>query len=79
MLTLNKTCDACPEQYDVYDGELQVGYLRLRWGTFTASLWDASGPIVYTAHPEGDGIFEYHERDRYIYAALAAIAAARAA
>jgi len=31
-LTLNKTCGACPEQYDVFlEGE-NVGYMRLRHG-----------------------------------------------
>ena len=26
-----QTCVGCPEQYDVYDGKEQVGYVRLRW------------------------------------------------
>ena len=26
-----KTCDACPEQYDVYQGDKKVAYIRLRW------------------------------------------------
>ena len=30
------TCGACPEQYDVFDGDRQVGYLRLRHGHFRA-------------------------------------------
>ena len=28
-----KTCSACPEQYNVFLGDQQVGYVRLRWGT----------------------------------------------
>ncbi len=31
-LRLEKTCDYCPEQYDVYYGPRRVGYIRLRWG-----------------------------------------------
>lgn len=29
-----KTCEACPEQYDVWDDSknLKVGYVRMRWG-----------------------------------------------
>lgn len=27
-----KTCRACPEQYDVYDVNLKVAYVRMRWG-----------------------------------------------
>ena len=26
------TCHGCPEQYDVFDGDKQVGYVRLRHG-----------------------------------------------
>lgn len=33
------TCGACPEQYDVLDDkDKEVGYLRLRWGGFTADV-----------------------------------------
>ena len=34
-LNFKKTCDACPEQYDVFKDEKQVGYVRLRWGNLT--------------------------------------------
>ena len=30
------TCDACPEQYDVFRNGKQVGYVRLRFGCLTA-------------------------------------------
>ena len=70
---LKQTCTACPEQYDVFIGNNQIGYLRLRHGSFTASFPDHMGEIVYTAHPEGDGIFEDHERKKYIREALNAI------
>lgn len=67
------TCGACPEQYDVFkDGE-QVGYLRLRHGYFRADYPDCGGETVYTATPEGDGIFEEDERDFYLTAAIQAI------
>ena len=48
-LHLVNTCDACPEQYDVFRGEEKVGYLRLRWGSFTAECRDV---MVYEAWTE---------------------------
>lgn len=32
MLRLVKTCECCPEQYDVYATNKMVGYIRCRWG-----------------------------------------------
>lgn len=75
QITLNRTCHACPEQYDAFLDGKQVGYLRLRHGYFYASVPDVGGEVVYEAEPEGDGIFADHERDRYLTAAKAAIAA----
>ena len=69
------TCPACPEQYDVFDGDFkhQVGYLRMRHGLFRADSPDVFGATVYEASPEGDGVFEEHERRRYLAEAVAAI------
>lgn len=61
-----KTCDACPEQYDAMLDGVQVGYLRLRHGTFTVAVPDVSGHLVYVGHPRGDGLFEPEERDYYM-------------
>lgn len=72
-LRLVKTCDACPEQYDVFDGERQVGYIRLRHGFMRVDCPDSGGTTVYTARPEGDGIFEPHERDYFLRFAVDAI------
>lgn len=42
------TCDACPEQYDVYDKtHEQVGYVRLRNGILTAECPCVNGKLVY--------------------------------
>jgi len=75
-LRLVMTCGACPEQYDVFlgDSQVQVGYLRLRHGYFYAQCPDVGGEYVYEAEPEGGGIFEEHERERYLGEARAAIA-----
>ena len=75
---LIQTCSVCPEQYNVFKNDKQVGYLRLRHGIFTVAYPDCGYPIIYSATPEGDGNFEEHERDRYLNEAIDAIAAADA-
>lgn len=72
-LELERTCFACPEQYDVYAGNVQVGYLRLRHGNFTASYPDVGGVVVYQHCPDGDGIFLEHERLYQLTKAIKAI------
>ena len=75
-IKLVKTCDACPEQYDAFDENgKQVGYLRLRHGYFRVDCPDVGGETVYSAEPEGDGIFMDWERESYLLAAKEAIAA----
>ena len=70
---LQRTCYACPEQYDVYAGEEQVAYFRLRHGHFYAAVPDHGGEIVYQADPDGDGIFEDYERVRHLREAILAV------
>ena len=71
---LHRTCSACPEQYDVFDdlGQ-QVAYFRLRHGGFRVSVPDVGGEVVYSANPEGDGIFMDSERVRYLTEAVLAV------
>lgn len=76
-MRLVQTCSASPEQYDVYEGDEKVGYLRLRWGHFTAHQDNPGGKIVYEADTIGDGIFEDSEREMHLRRAIAAIAAER--
>ena len=73
MIRLVKTCGACPEQYDAYLGDLRVGYLRLRHGSFRVDYPDAGGEKIYQANPKGDGMFEEDERDYYLRCAVDAI------
>jgi hypothetical protein len=72
-ILLTQTCSACPEQYDAFLNGKQVGYLRLRHGLFYVAYPDAAGIRIYEAEPEGDGIFEEHERERYLTEAKLAI------
>ena len=71
-IRLDKTCYACPEQYDAYL-EKRVGYLRLRNGYFAVYVPDAAGKLIYDADTQGDGIFEKGERDRHLAHAVRAI------
>lgn len=69
------TCQACPEQYDVFDDEtgVQVGYLRLRHGHFRADLRYCGGDCVYSADTIGDGVFDDKERMPQLKQAVKAI------
>lgn len=71
--SLIMTSFACPEQYDVYKGETQIGYLRLRHGNFSAEYPDCGGEMVYEAQPKGDGLFEEDERNKYLGEAVEAL------
>jgi hypothetical protein len=72
-IRLVKTCGACPEQYEAFLGDEQVGYLRLRHGHFSVDCPDVGGKTVYSAYPDGDGTFRGHERTKYLNAACRAI------
>ena len=67
---LVKTCIACPEQYDVFHGGVEVGHLRLRHGYFRA---ECNGHIVYSAITRGDGSF-HDDLERRHHLSLACLA-----
>jgi hypothetical protein len=73
MIKLVLTCSACPEQYDAFLDGKQVGYLRLRHGTFRVDYPDCGGECIYQAVPNGDGEFDDDERDYYLRFAVDAI------
>lgn len=62
---------SCPEQYDVMLNGEEVGYLRLRHGWFRADC--PYGNTIYDASPNGDGLFDDEEREKYLTEAVAAI------
>lgn len=72
-IKLVQTCAACPEQYDAFLDGKQVGYLRLRHGTFRVDYPNCGDETIYSALPKGDGMFEDDEREYYLYEALRAI------
>jgi len=69
-IKLTLTCYACPEQYNAFIGDKQVGYLRLRHGLFTVDCPHVGGAEVLCVKPQGDGIFEIEERDKYLKMAV---------
>ena len=75
-IRLVQTCPACPEQYDAFLGERQVGYLRLRWGEFRVDFPECGGATIYCAAFDDPfkGAFDNdEERAQYLEAAKAAI------
>jgi hypothetical protein len=72
-LRLVCTCPACPEQYDVFDGNKTVGYLRLRHGNFRADYPHHGGEVVYRSNPKGDGCFLDDERKQELTNAVRAL------
>lgn len=77
-IELRLTCMACPEQYNAYEGDRQVGYLRYRWGSFTVRVPDSSGSVVLDDEVGGylDGMFSAEDRAECLPKAVAAIRAA---
>jgi hypothetical protein len=73
-LTLDRTCTACPEQYNVFDETgKQIAYYRLRHGYFQVRVPNSGGELIYDACPRGDGIFDPDERDYYLKEAEKAV------
>lgn len=72
-IRLKQTCFACPEQYDAFLGDKKVGYLRMRYGSFTVEYPECGGECIYTAEPKGYGAFNPEERDYYLNQAKEAI------
>lgn len=73
-ILLKMTCQACPEQYDAYDGTgSRIGYLRLRHGYFRVDCPYSGGETVFSGNPKGDGIFQEDEREEWLEKAITAI------
>lgn len=70
--TLEITCNACPEQYDLCLGNEIVGYFRLRHGCFTVNETETN-ENVFTGYPIGDGIFDPDERESFLIKGIEAV------
>lgn len=65
-LKLVKTCERCPEQYDVLASGEKVAYIRLRFGNLTAEIGDKE-VYCHKFDNEFKGEFETEaEREKYL-------------
>lgn len=48
------TSPSYPEQYDVFFGDRQVGYVRLRWGFLAADVPEAGGETIFESEDEDE-------------------------
>lgn len=69
-LEIQLTCEACPEQYEIFKERKQVAYFRLRHGEFRVDYPDCGDETIYEAEPNGEGIFEPNERLVYLAKAM---------
>ena len=68
MLRFEMTCEACPEQYDVWDGDKLVGYVRVRGSLCRAFVPDVGGECIYEqliGESGWDGCFETEGQRKY--------------
>ncbi len=66
-LEFRLTCFACPEQYDVFSGSRQVGYVRLRGGFLSGDFPPCGGETVLEHIFDDDwkGCFDNDEERHY--------------
>ena len=68
-LIFKETCSYCPEQYEVYEENEMVCYVRLRWGNLTATFPDVGGELIYneTFEDNFQGCFsDYEEKEFHL-------------
>ena len=69
-LIFYKTCEACPEQYEVFKEKEHVGYVRLRFGVLRCDYPDVGGETIYveTFDDEFKGNFDSREEQlKYLW------------
>ena len=65
-ITLEQTCEACPEQYWVHTGAKTIGYIRLRWGHLTCDYLPEGKPKLSDDDIRVlDHLFRNRENDEY--------------
>lgn len=59
ITSIDKTCTACPSQWDGYDDDGNYYYFRLRHGRFSVEQNDEE---IYRSNPDGfDGVMDFEE------------------
>lgn len=81
-IRLDCTCGACPEQYDMFIDDTQIGYIRYRWGYLACRPCNNDGMIDWDKtvfeweHPDDgwSGIIPEDQRDTLLQRCKNAIA-----
>jgi len=73
LYELRLTSSGYPEQYDVYRGEEQVGYIRAEGMIAEARVPAHGGALVYDERIDGYGSFTQRERLKHLRRATLAI------
>ncbi len=73
-LVLNMTSGACPEQYNVMLGRVQVGYIRIRHGMLRVDCPECGGSTVLETSVRGHGYLEDDESEEQLLLCREAIA-----
>ena len=81
-IRLECTCGACPEQYDMFIDDAQVGYIRYRWGHLACRPCKSDGTIDWDntvfewEHPNDgwSGIIPDDQRDTLLQQCKNAVA-----
>lgn len=66
-LEFERTCTACPEQYDVFLDDRQVGYVRLRYGKLTVDYPDCLKERIYSTNIGGEWTGEFQSDEQRLY------------
>ncbi len=59
-----KTCEAWPEQYDVYKDGKQIAYIRLRLENLTVRVPDVDGELIYHKNFGENSMKGYFDNDK---------------
>lgn len=76
IVSIKKTCEACPSQWEGWTDDGLFLYIRYRWGTLSVTFWEDSAmftfPYPYVVLYEGcigdslDGFMDYEELKKYL-------------
>ena len=68
-----ETCSGCPHQFDVWDGNKKVAYVRYRWGYLSVNPYVSNNDIDFNTTifdkqiGDGlDGVLPYNEEDKIL-------------
>jgi hypothetical protein len=70
-LVFKNTSPGCPEQYDVFQKDKQVGYIRYRWGNFRIDCPNCGDKEIYSEEIDEDGYEGMLNENRMKYLKLA--------